>query len=79
MHNYLIFAIASSSSSDMIRRITGLLIFSFLIFTSGMTQGIGWERYYGLQNRGETIEFVKTTYDNGILINLCIWNLQEFE
>jgi hypothetical protein len=63
----------------MIRRITGLLVFSFLVFTSGMTQGIGWEKYYGLQNRGETIEFVKTSYDNGILINLCIWNLQEFE
>ncbi len=63
----------------MIRRIPVLLIFSFLIFTSGMPQGIGWERYYGLQNRGETIEFVKTSYDNGILINLCIWNLQEFE
>ena len=79
LYYYLLFALVTLSSSAMIKRITGLLIFSFLIFTSGMTQGIGWERYYGLQNRGETIEFVKNSYDNGILINLCIWNLQEFE
>jgi hypothetical protein len=62
----------ADDSLGLLRNCATICILLFLLVNTGLTQGIGWEKYYGIPDRGEYVACTKESYDKGYLVGMVV-------